>query len=277
MWLIACFIWEKNSWAYSWVVLAVCNLHRSAYTIAINVTWNCVSVILCRENNVIISYRPSTKLYKHKHYTSMPVILRLCMLSLASFSYYKISYALFSKSRRKQWLFVQTWNSNVWCPLSFSIRLSVPVSLLVISLMCFNTKPLYQFWTSPISQISNKSLRLYKVTCLSKLPSFTSQPREGWGFLACENVCHDFGYIFLTSLSPSLCLFVHSYLDSLDRIGAADYQPTEQDILRTRVKTTGIVETHFTFKNLHFRCASPSFVLSIREYPKIQWSSLLTV
>uniref|UniRef100_A0A2K5C1A6 G protein subunit alpha o1 n=1 Tax=Aotus nancymaae TaxID=37293 RepID=A0A2K5C1A6_AOTNA len=43
------------------------------------------------------------------------------------------------------------------------------------------------------------------------------------------------------------------YLDSLDRIGAADYQPTEQDILRTRVKTTGIVETHFTFKNLHFR------------------------
>ncbi|KAG7273562.1 hypothetical protein CRUP_005751 [Coryphaenoides rupestris] len=43
------------------------------------------------------------------------------------------------------------------------------------------------------------------------------------------------------------------YLDSLDRIGAPDYQPTEQDILRTRVKTTGIVETHFTFKNLHFR------------------------
>lgn len=56
-------------------------------------------------------------------------------------------------------------------------------------------------------------------------------------------------------LSCFLFLFPssHSYLDSLDRIGAADYQPTEQDILRTRVKTTGIVETHFTFKNLHFR------------------------
>lgn len=49
------------------------------------------------------------------------------------------------------------------------------------------------------------------------------------------------------------CVRGISYLDSLDRIGAADYQPTEQDILRTRVKTTGIVETHFTFKNLHFR------------------------
>lgn len=48
-------------------------------------------------------------------------------------------------------------------------------------------------------------------------------------------------------------VLIISYLDSLDRIGAADYQPTEQDILRTRVKTTGIVETHFTFKNLHFR------------------------
>lgn len=55
-------------------------------------------------------------------------------------------------------------------------------------------------------------------------------------------------FCFLFSFSLSF-----SYLDSLDRIGAADYQPTEQDILRTRVKTTGIVETHFTFKNLHFR------------------------
>lgn len=30
-------------------------------------------------------------------------------------------------------------------------------------------------------------------------------------------------------------------------------QPTEQDILRTRVKTTGIVEVHFSFKNLNFK------------------------
>nr|QKY89044.1 Gi alpha [Acanthopleura granulata] len=43
------------------------------------------------------------------------------------------------------------------------------------------------------------------------------------------------------------------YLNSLDRISTADYIPTEQDVLRTRVKTTGIVETHFTFKDLHFK------------------------
>jgi len=44
-----------------------------------------------------------------------------------------------------------------------------------------------------------------------------------------------------------------SFLDSLSRIGTADYVPTEQDILRTRVKTTGIVEIQFDFKKLHFR------------------------
>ncbi|XP_077298560.1 G protein alpha o subunit isoform X3 [Arctopsyche grandis] len=43
------------------------------------------------------------------------------------------------------------------------------------------------------------------------------------------------------------------WADDLDRLGAKDYQPTEQDILRTRVKTTGIVEVHFSFKNLNFK------------------------
>ena len=49
-------------------------------------------------------------------------------------------------------------------------------------------------------------------------------------------------------------LFPHfSFLDDLDRLGVKDYMPTEQDILRTRVKTTGIVEVHFSFKNLNFK------------------------
>ncbi|KAI1290870.1 Guanine nucleotide-binding protein G(i) subunit alpha [Halotydeus destructor] len=43
------------------------------------------------------------------------------------------------------------------------------------------------------------------------------------------------------------------YLQALDRIGSANYVPTQQDVLRTRVKTTGIVETHFTFKGLFFK------------------------
>ncbi|RWS31687.1 guanine nucleotide-binding protein G(i) subunit alpha-like isoform X1 [Leptotrombidium deliense] len=43
------------------------------------------------------------------------------------------------------------------------------------------------------------------------------------------------------------------YLNSLDRISQPNYIPTQQDVLRTRVKTTGIVETQFTFKGLHFK------------------------
>uniref|UniRef100_A0A8C6PQA1 Guanine nucleotide binding protein (G protein), alpha inhibiting activity polypeptide 3 n=1 Tax=Nothobranchius furzeri TaxID=105023 RepID=A0A8C6PQA1_NOTFU len=43
------------------------------------------------------------------------------------------------------------------------------------------------------------------------------------------------------------------YLNDLDRICEQNYIPTQQDVLRTRVKTTGIVETHFTFKDLHFK------------------------
>ncbi|CAB1330302.1 unnamed protein product, partial [Coregonus sp. 'balchen'] len=43
------------------------------------------------------------------------------------------------------------------------------------------------------------------------------------------------------------------YLNDLDRITQPSYVPTQQDVLRTRVKTTGIVETHFTFKELYFK------------------------
>ncbi|CAF2518462.1 unnamed protein product [Rotaria sp. Silwood2] len=43
------------------------------------------------------------------------------------------------------------------------------------------------------------------------------------------------------------------YLNSLDRLIQSDYIPTQQDVLRTRVKTTGIVETTFTLKNHRFR------------------------
>ena len=32
----------------------------------------------------------------------------------------------------------------------------------------------------------------------------------------------------------TMFFFIYSFLDDLDRLGAKDYQPTEQDILRTR-------------------------------------------
>ncbi|XP_054420976.1 guanine nucleotide-binding protein G(t) subunit alpha-2 isoform X1 [Pteronotus mesoamericanus] len=43
------------------------------------------------------------------------------------------------------------------------------------------------------------------------------------------------------------------YLNQLDRITAPNYLPNEQDVLRSRVKTTGIIETKFCVKDLNFR------------------------
>jgi guanine nucleotide-binding protein G(o) subunit alpha len=45
----------------------------------------------------------------------------------------------------------------------------------------------------------------------------------------------------------------HYYLDQVDRITGADYLPTEQDILRARVQTTGIVEIRFPNSEFMFR------------------------
>lgn len=44
-----------------------------------------------------------------------------------------------------------------------------------------------------------------------------------------------------------------SYLEALDRIAAPDYLPTQQDILRVRVPTTGIIEYPFDLQEIRFR------------------------
>ncbi|XP_060067092.1 guanine nucleotide-binding protein G(i) subunit alpha-like isoform X2 [Ylistrum balloti] len=43
------------------------------------------------------------------------------------------------------------------------------------------------------------------------------------------------------------------YLNALERIGKPGYIPSAQDVLRTRVKTAGIVESKFLFKNAQFK------------------------
>ncbi|CAB3398046.1 unnamed protein product [Caenorhabditis bovis] len=43
------------------------------------------------------------------------------------------------------------------------------------------------------------------------------------------------------------------FLSSVERIAASDYKPTEQDILLSRIRTTGIVEVKFQMKNVDFR------------------------
>ncbi|KAI8912278.1 guanine nucleotide binding protein, alpha subunit [Powellomyces hirtus] len=43
------------------------------------------------------------------------------------------------------------------------------------------------------------------------------------------------------------------YFDSIDRIATPDYVPTDQDVLRSRVKTTGITENTFHIGDLTYR------------------------
>ena len=44
------------------------------------------------------------------------------------------------------------------------------------------------------------------------------------------------------------------FLNALDRISSPNYVPNQQDVLRTREKTTEISETHFSFKGFQLRC-----------------------
>ena len=43
------------------------------------------------------------------------------------------------------------------------------------------------------------------------------------------------------------------FLSQIDRVASSDYVPTQDDVLRTRVKTTGIVEIRFQLKDLKFK------------------------
>ena len=50
-----------------------------------------------------------------------------------------------------------------------------------------------------------------------------------------------------------LCTHTHSYFGEMDRILSPRYVPNEQDVLRSRVQTTGIIETAFKVNKLTYR------------------------
>ena len=107
--------------------------------------------------------------------------------------------------------------------------------------------------------------------------------RCGWrNIYYVEKLIHSSQACFYRSREYQLNDSAAYYLNALDRISAPNYRPTQQvntsytsrvtssygdsdsstvintshelqDVLRTRVKTTGIIETQFKFKNLHFK------------------------
>lgn len=46
---------------------------------------------------------------------------------------------------------------------------------------------------------------------------------------------------------------VISYFNAIDRIAAKDYIPSDADVLRSRAKTTGIIETEFVVEKTKFK------------------------
>ena len=59
-------------------------------------------------------------------------------------------------------------------------------------------------------------------------------------------------WLLVDSPWPSFTEFL-SFMEELDRTASEDYLPTEQDILRSRVPTTGIIEYPFDLDGIVFR------------------------
>ena len=68
-------------------------------------------------------------------------------------------------------------------------------------------------------------------------------------------------FLFGCCFKDMLNLYLRcSYLMEIDRVAAPNYLPTEQDILRVRVPTTGIIEYPFDLEEIRFRYGSEQVI-----------------
>jgi len=77
-------------------------------------------------------------------------------------------------------------------------------------------------------------------------PSLAFKIARLWSDATVQKSYDDRGLLQLQSNAAFL-------LNSVERIAAPDYVPTPEDILCSRVRTTGIVEARFTIEDVHFR------------------------
>jgi guanine nucleotide-binding protein G(o) subunit alpha len=98
--------------------------------------------------------------------------------------------------------------------------------------------------------IINKSILILVLDKISRMAD--TEPFESELLEAMKKLWNDNGVqqCFNRSNEYQLNDSAKYFLDKLDEIGLRTYLPSTQDILRTRVKTTGIVEINFTFKGL---------------------------
>jgi len=79
-------------------------------------------------------------------------------------------------------------------------------------------------------------------------------PEELW--LIMKNLWNDSGVqaCFHRSREYQLNDSAAYFLNALERISQPSYIPSVQDVLKTRIKSSGIIETQFKMKNLSFKC-----------------------
>lgn len=70
------------------------------------------------------------------------------------------------------------------------------------------------------------------------------------GGVLCRLLCFTSSFPLCLSF---VVLPVSSYLSDLDRIAEPSYLPTQQDVLRVRIPTTGIIEYPFDLQSIIFR------------------------
>lgn len=56
-----------------------------------------------------------------------------------------------------------------------------------------------------------------------------------------------------TMLNNFFCFYWYSFMTNLERIAGPDYIPTDQDVLRVRVPTTGINDYSFSVEKITLR------------------------
>ena len=99
---------------------------------------------------------------------------------------------------------------------------------------------------APIVRSSENSLKQFQAR---KSSSF--KQAECWVvqklLLSEENIQNFVGF-YLHQLFDS----AHYFLSDVERLCCPEYEPSDQDVLRTRVATTGIVKVEFEYRHLTF-------------------------
>lgn len=142
--------------------------------------------------------------------------------------------------RRSRRTWRTSWSNKKFTPTNHSPKISSNPSRRSGKMRVF-ARPLIRVTNMPCMTISHSKWRRSIPHSASGLaPGCISR---GWPSAAFQHQCE-------------VCILtcpVNSFCDDIDRLWAQDYIPTDQDLLRSRLRTTGITETVFDLGQLTYR------------------------